>query len=268
MNAVKFFYLYSLFTCFSTGYAQNFTYKYKINYLYQFQSNQKDTNSKKEELMYLFANDEKSYFISANRLNLDTLLENVNDLTLGLQIGRSQHKPHVHFLVEKDYTKKQVTFYEKFIQNTLKEQTGFQKIQWNMKNTQTKMIGKYLCKLATTHLGGRTFEAWYTEEIPIPEGPYKFANLPGLILELYDTQKHHYFVATQIERKKNSIHFPIAKWENTAQKATMKEILKARENRVHNIDQGAGIRLQFDNPETMKKLKERIKQDNNPIELE
>jgi GLPGLI family protein len=236
--------------------------------LYKFQENRQDTTSKRDEMMSLFITDKNSYFISANRLNLDTILLNVTDFSQGLSIGRSQPKSHIYFMVKKDYAQKICTYYEKIGFNNLKEVTDFNKIQWNLNDKESKLIGKYSCKKATTQLGGRTFEAWYTEEIPIAEGPYKFANLPGLILELYDNAKHHYFAVTQIERKKRTITFPTEKWEANAQNATMKEINKVRENPNYLLEPSGNIRMDISSPEIQKRIKENIKKRNNPIEVE
>lgn len=56
---------------------------------------------------------------------------------------------------------------------------------WSLQK-ETKIIGKFKCKKATTYFRGRNYIAWYTEEIPINSGPWKFSGLPGLILEVND----------------------------------------------------------------------------------
>jgi GLPGLI family protein len=56
---------------------------------------------------------------------------------------------------------------------------------WVLQN-ETKLIGKFKCKKATTYFRGRNYIAWYSPEIPINNGPWKFSGLPGLILELKD----------------------------------------------------------------------------------
>lgn len=55
------------------------------------------------------------------------------------------------------------------------------------------------CQKATTIFLGRTYEAWFTSEIPINNGPWKFGNLPGQILQVSDTQKHYVFECTGIQ---------------------------------------------------------------------
>ena len=63
------------------------------------------------------------------------------------------------------------------------------KIEWKLSN-DTKLIGKFTCKKATTFFRGRQYTAWFTPEIPVPFGPWKLQGLPGLILEAYDVNKY------------------------------------------------------------------------------
>jgi len=57
----------------------------------------------------------------------------------------------------------------------------------------TMTIAAYSCQKAICDWRGRSYEAWFTTEIPISEGPWKFYGLPGLIIHLYDTQRHYEF---------------------------------------------------------------------------
>ncbi|MFC0342845.1 GLPGLI family protein [Epilithonimonas hispanica] len=66
------------------------------------------------------------------------------------------------------------------------------KQNWNI-TTEKKIIGKYNVQKATTKFGGRNWEAWFSSEIPLFYGPYKFYGLPGLILELADTKQNYIF---------------------------------------------------------------------------
>jgi GLPGLI family protein len=70
--------------------------------------------------------------------------------------------------------------------------------KWAIKPT-TKTLGKYQVQLATTSFRGRQYEAWFAPELPLPLGPWKFGGLPGLILEVYDTQRLFLFEATAID---------------------------------------------------------------------
>jgi len=59
------------------------------------------------------------------------------------------------------------------------------KMKWNIINGETKKINNFICNKATLNFRGTKFVAYYTEDIPIYFGPWKFKGLPGLILEIY-----------------------------------------------------------------------------------
>ncbi|NHN26579.1 GLPGLI family protein [Flavobacterium jejuense] len=71
-------------------------------------------------------------------------------------------------------------------------------IKWNF-NKETKKIGVYTCHKASATFRGRDYIVWYTTEIPIPYGPWKFNGLPGLVLEAYDTDFYIYFFFKNIQ---------------------------------------------------------------------
>lgn len=71
-------------------------------------------------------------------------------------------------------------------------------LNWNLKE-QTKEIGKYNCSLAEVTFRGRTYEVWYTTEIPIQNGPWKFQGLPGLILEVKSRDNNIYFLLENLK---------------------------------------------------------------------
>ncbi|MDY3538150.1 GLPGLI family protein [Riemerella anatipestifer] len=59
------------------------------------------------------------------------------------------------------------------------------KMNWKIEK-EIKNLHNYKLQKATTSFGGRNWTAWFSEEIPFQEGPYKFRGLPGLIFELSD----------------------------------------------------------------------------------
>jgi len=72
------------------------------------------------------------------------------------------------------------------------------KINWKLIN-ETKKIGNFTCKKATTFFRGRNYTAWYNPEIAVPFGPWKFQGLPGLILEVIDDKKTHQWYFKSVE---------------------------------------------------------------------
>lgn len=65
---------------------------------------------------------------------------------------------------------------------------------------ETKEYNGYKLQKAITDFGGRTWNAWFSNEVNIQEGPYKFRGLPGLIFILEDTDQN--FVYKLIKNEK------------------------------------------------------------------
>ncbi|MGV4529341.1 GLPGLI family protein [Ornithobacterium rhinotracheale] len=73
-----------------------------------------------------------------------------------------------------------------------------------MQKAQKEILG-YAVQKATTQYGGRNWVAWFAKDIPFAYGPYIFGGLPGLILEVYDTEDEHHFTATGMDNKPQAI---------------------------------------------------------------
>lgn len=65
---------------------------------------------------------------------------------------------------------------------------------WQLTDSTVTVCG-YPCKKATGTYGGREWNVWYTEEIPVPYGPWKFVGLPGLVIKAVDSDSIHCFTA-------------------------------------------------------------------------
>jgi len=54
--------------------------------------------------------------------------------------------------------------------------------EWSIHEDSTRSVIGFNCTMATTHFRGRDWKVWFSEEIPLPLGPWKLGGLPGLIL--------------------------------------------------------------------------------------
>ncbi|MGQ1944417.1 GLPGLI family protein [Ornithobacterium rhinotracheale] len=77
-------------------------------------------------------------------------------------------------------------------------------LKWQLQKAQKEILG-YAVQKATTQYGGRNWVAWFAKDIPFAYGPYIFGGLPGLILEVYDTEDEHHFTATGMDNKPQAI---------------------------------------------------------------
>jgi len=132
------------------------------------------------------------------------------------------------FYVYKDYIKEKVTVtdyisYHKFIyDDELKPQ------DWIVMEDTMSVLG-YLCQKAVCSFRGRDWEAWFTPDIPVSEGPYKFYGLPGLIMKLEDNESHYIFEIQGIEQINEPIYMTA---NNSYRKIDRLTFLKLRMNRT------------------------------------
>lgn len=73
-------------------------------------------------------------------------------------------------------------------------------LHWQFIPEETISVLGYECNKATTEFAGRTYTAFFTQDLPLPFGPYKFGGLPGLILKIEDTERQFVWEATGFER--------------------------------------------------------------------
>ena len=59
-------------------------------------------------------------------------------------------------------------------------------------------VASFDCQKAECDFRGRRWEAWFTTEIPVGEGPWKLRGLPGLILYARDTTGQYSFEAVSV----------------------------------------------------------------------
>ena len=76
------------------------------------------------------------------------------------------------------------------------------KITWKILPEKLK-IGDFQTQKAETEMFGRKWTAWFTTEIPIQDGPYKFHGLPGLIVKIEDETKSHSYILNGIKNLKS-----------------------------------------------------------------
>ncbi|MBQ6762948.1 MAG: GLPGLI family protein [Bacteroidales bacterium] len=85
--------------------------------------------------------------------------------------------------------------------------------EWHMVESFEEICG-YICQKAETFFCGRYWSVWFTPEIPVDGGFWKFTGLPGLVLKATDAEAFFSFVATGIEETNECIEdyrYPLVK---------------------------------------------------------
>ena len=94
--------------------------------------------------------------------------------------------------------------------------------KWKTDNG-TKTICGYTCMKATCTWRGRDYTAWYSPQIPVPYGPWKFGGLPGLIIAVSDATGEYSWEAVAV----NKGSFPIfAPRRKKYTRSTREKVLK------------------------------------------
>ncbi|MCW3159770.1 GLPGLI family protein [Chryseobacterium oryctis] len=128
-------------------------------------------------------------------------------------------------------------------------------LSWTIDNNEKKEILGYKCVKATLKLNAQVWIAWFTYDIPINDGPYKFKGLPGLILKL--NEKHGYFNFDAISISKSSQPIEFKKGIMVSKE----QFLKKREEYMNDPSQG-----RISTQEYRKKTEENKKKYNNSLE--
>jgi GLPGLI family protein len=96
-------------------------------------------------------------------------------------------------------------------------------LNWKFKDSTKESMG-YTVRKATTRFAGRDYVAWFTLSVPIPDGPYLFCGLPGLIVELYDIKKDYHFKLKSLEKLEKPKIWTIPEGAKTVTKAEFKKL--------------------------------------------
>lgn len=114
---------------------------------------------------------------------------------------------HSRLYVTKDFGKSVSTVYDEAGMGECGYyEEPFSEIEWNIVEDSTKTILDYQCIIATTDYHGRKWTVWFTPEIPMQDGPWKFCGLPGLVMEASEPSGQHSFTANGIETSSQPIY--------------------------------------------------------------
>lgn len=166
-------------------------------YEYQFKIDSTKTDSLKKEFVNLDIFPEKSYFYGQAKFASDSIANNsiIKQRKINpneISYSTNMEDWNVSYLVEKPYPVTKTTWFTKIEEtNLIIEENPI--LKWNIL-PETQKIENYNCQKATLSFGGRIWEAWFSKDLPFPDGPYKFHGLPGLIVKLQDKTKSHQFL--------------------------------------------------------------------------
>ena len=175
----------------------------RVFYEYKFRPDSTKIDSLKTEWMFLDLNKKGSQFYSKKKFDSDSTQAEIIKKQLSiavnhLSISQGHSSGDVLYSVEKIYPDYKTYLFTP-IDNDNYKVSEDRKLQWTILK-ETSKVETYTVQKATADFAGRKWTAWFSTEIPIQDGPYKFSGLPGLILKIEDETKSHSFVMKGIKK--------------------------------------------------------------------
>jgi GLPGLI family protein len=259
-----------------------FAFSQNSRFIYEVSMKKDSTNKKeaKSELAYLDTDGKKSTFYAEKRIKRDSVMQVAIQSKGSIRPERSTMeslRSDINYTIDKDYKSHQLEYRDRIARDIYAYQED-RPMDWEI-STETAKIGDYKTQKATLNFAGRQWTAWFTQDIPVMDGPYKFWGLPGLIIKIEDSKGDYSFLLK--ESKKLSSLPNITNFGNII-KVKRKDYLKQISNYqkdpasfmtqggggMHFSHGGSGGQNQGDFRKRMEeRVKEEAKSNNNPIEL-
>lgn len=174
-----------------------------------------------------------------------------------------RYRSRFTYSIYKNYPAGKILFRQRVGDNHLQYEEDMNIFSWELSN-ETSIVSGYQVQKASVEYGGRKWIAWYCADLPYSDGPYKFRGLPGLIVHLYDTQKHYEFELVHIGKpeKETLIELDDRPYISTSKRDFFKAEDNYRENIISHAKK-AGL-----SSSSQQTAARNIAKRNNPIELD
>lgn len=178
----------------------------RLVFEFTFQTDSTDSTTKIKNQYALDIFDDHSKFVSYTKLKRDIYLDSMTkaiDAMGGIQnvkslnINLSNMGTGAQYEIFK-FPHGKITFSQKFSREFYAYEEDMNDLNWNITD-YTEKYGTFNCQLAKVHYGGRNWNALFTTDVPINNGPYKFSGLPGLIVKMWDDKNQCLFELAEIK---------------------------------------------------------------------
>jgi len=148
---------------------------------YQYDSRNKDSMVK--EKMELHTDGSQSLFMSYEYSIIDSTRSELRPKRVNNILTRISS-----YCIHKNFDLSQIVFSAEIrVRNPyVYYENMMDNMQWQI-TTEIDTVHGYFCQKVYLDYGRRRWVAWFAPQIPIFDGPYKFCNLPGLIVSVRDT---------------------------------------------------------------------------------
>lgn len=141
-----------------------------------------------------------SKFSSYNNLTVDSILMRSTQEQIAEAAIEGKLSNGEFMTIYKNYPAGHLTHTEKICQDWFRYDEEMPSLDWELTDSVTTVLG-YECQSARCKFRGREWTVFYTEDIPLMDGPWKLHGLPGLIMKASDEHGHYTFECIGIKSK-------------------------------------------------------------------
>lgn len=145
-----------------------------------------------DQMLLQIGPDGLSKFSSYKNLTVDSLLMKITPEQVAEAAMDGKLSTGEFMTIFKNYPHGKLTHTEKICMDWFRYEEEMLELEWELTDSVTNVLG-YECHSAVCNFRGREWTAFYTEDIPLMEGPWKLHGLPGLIMKASDKEGHYLF---------------------------------------------------------------------------
>ncbi len=141
-----------------------------------------------------------SKFSSYKNLTVDSLLMSLAQEQIREAATEGRLSNGEPMTIYKNYPEGKLTHTEKVCLDWFRYDEDMPQLNWELTDSTANILG-YECRGAVCNFRGRKWIAFYCEDIPVMDGPWKLHGLPGLIMKACDEKGHYAFECIGIKSK-------------------------------------------------------------------
>lgn len=159
-----------------------------------------EDNISSDNMLLQIGPDGLSKFSSYKNLTVDSILmrstqEQIADAAIEGKLSTGEF-----MTIYKNWPAGRLTHTEKICQDWFRYEEEMPTLDWELTDSVATVLG-YQCQSARCKFRGREWTVFYTEDIPLMDGPWKLHGLPGLIMRASDAKDHYTFECIGIKSK-------------------------------------------------------------------
>lgn len=237
-----------------------------VSYQFKYRNSEKDDSLSFDDIMDLQMGKDYNAFFSRDLRALDT--QNTKELKSTMQFSTIPEN-YVGFdlLFNHKDSLTTVTNRLPYTSQVIEYSEHSESPDWTYIPDEIATVMDYHCHVATCNYGGRNWKVYYTNDIPVPYGPWKLNGVKGLVLKAEDSENNFIFEAVGLTRKPQ----PIISYDWSRKKMKKEDWKKFEQEMYKNAgafvrNTGARILIMDNSEQGFHRLNEDWSQYYNPLE--